>query len=85
MTQDRGVLFAKYLALGGIDTTQRQFTGTAKHINEWKEEGFTKDEIRGFTANDFLSHGGDPKGKFFNPSYPEHWDVDFKGIVAGFL
>lgn len=85
MTQDRSSLFSKYLALGGIDTTQRQFTGTAKHIKDWKDDGYTVDEIRGFMANDVLSHANDPKGKFFNPGFPEHWDVDFAGVVAGFL
>lgn len=86
MGNERSALFSKYLALGGIDTTQRQFTGTAQMLKDWKDEGFTKDEIRGFTANDFLGHGGDdPKGKFYNPEYPQHWDVDFAGVVAGFL
>lgn len=85
MTQDRSALFSKYLTLGGIDTTQRQFTGTAKHIKDWKDEGYTADEIRGFMANDLLSHENDPKGKFFNPGFHDHWDVDFAGVVAGFL
>lgn len=85
MTSERSGLFGKYLALGGIDTTQRQFTGAAKLVKDWREEGFTKDEIRGFTANDFLGHGDDPKGKFYNPAYPEHWEVDFAGVVAGYL
>lgn len=85
MTSERSVLFDKYLALGGVDTTQRQFTGTASFVKEWKDEGLTKDEIRGFTANDFLSHGDDPKGKFYNPAFPEYWEVDFAGVVAGYL
>lgn len=79
------MLFNKYLALGGIDTTQRQFTGSASFVKDWKEEGYTADEIRSFTANDSLADDGDPKGKFFDPSCPEHWDVDFAGVVAGFL
>lgn len=85
MNNERLALFSKYLALGGIDTTQRQFTGTAKLVKDWKDEGFTKDEIRGLTANDFLGTGDDPKGKFYNPDFPEHWDVDFAGVVAGYL
>lgn len=85
MTNDRSALFSKYLALGGIDTTRRQFNGTAKLVQDWKDDGFTKDEIRGFTANDFIGRGGDPMDKFYNPDHPEHWDVDFAGVVAGFL
>lgn len=85
LTQDRNLLFQKYLALGGIDNTQRQFTGTADLLKDWKEDDYTVDEIRGFTADNFLSHDDDAKGKWFNPSFPEHWDVDFAGVVAGFL
>lgn len=85
MNPERLNLFSKYLTLGGVDTTQRQFTGTAKHVKDWKDEGLTKDEIRGYAANDFLGRGDDPKGKFYNPEFPEHWDVDFAGVVAGYL
>lgn len=85
MTSTRAALFSKYLALGGVDTSQRQFTGTAKHIKDWKEDGYTVDEIRGMAANDFLSREQDSKGKFYNPEFPEHWDVDFAGVVAGYL
>lgn len=85
MPQERAVLFDKYLALGGVDTSQRQFTGIANYIKDWKSEGYTADEIRGMAANDFLSRDDDPKGKFYNPEFPEHWDVDFAGVVAGYL
>lgn len=27
--------------------------------------------------------GSDPR--YYNPKNPEHWDVDFAGVVAGFL
>lgn len=85
MTQDRAQLFAKYLYLGGVDTTQRQFTGTAQHVKDWKGDGYGPDDLRGFMANEFLGRGGDAKGQFYNPDAPEHWDVDFAGVVAGFL
>lgn len=85
MSQDRTQLFAKYLYLGGIDTTQRQFTGTAQHVKDWKGDGYCPDELRAFMANEFLGRGGDPKGVFYSPGAPEHWDVDFAGVVAGFL
>ncbi|KAJ4415778.1 hypothetical protein N0V82_007140 [Gnomoniopsis sp. IMI 355080] len=85
MSSDRAQLFMKYLFLGGIDTSQRQFTGTAQHVKDWKGDGYGPDELRAFTANEFLGHGGDSKGLFYSPDVPEHWDVDFAGIVAGFL
>ncbi|KAF3767160.1 hypothetical protein M406DRAFT_328256 [Cryphonectria parasitica EP155] len=85
LTQDRNVLFQKYLALGGIESAQRQFTGTADLVKEWKNDDYTADEIRAFTANNFVSDDSGAKGKWFDPYYPEHWDVDFAGVVAGFL
>lgn len=86
MTSDRLNVFSKYLALGGIDTSQRQFTGTAKHVKDMKESGtYDADDIRMMTSNDILDRGCEGTGKFFNPSYPEHWDVDFAGVVAGYL
>lgn len=85
MPQDRAQLFSKYLFLGGIDTTQRQFTGTAKHLKGLKEDDYSADDLRGITANEFLSRDGEAKGLFYSPNAPEHWDVDFAGVVAGFL
>lgn len=86
MTSERLNVFSKYLALGGVDTTQRQFTGTAKHVKHMKESGlYDADDIRMMTTNDVLSRGCDGTGRFFNPYYPEHWDVDFAGVVAGYL
>lgn len=86
LTSDRRALFTKYLALGGVDTDQRQFTGTAKHVKDMKEdEDYDADNFREMTANEVLSREWDEVGKYYNPYYPEHWDVDFAGVVAGFL
>lgn len=85
LAPDRALFFSKYLCLGGIDTTQRQFTGTAQLVKDFKEDEYTKEEIREITANACINRDGDPKGRFFSPSAPEHWDVDFAGVVAGFL
>ncbi|KAJ0114714.1 hypothetical protein J7T55_004958 [Diaporthe amygdali] len=86
LTSDRKALFTKYLALGGVDTDQRQFTGTAKHARDMKEDDeYDADHVREVTANEVLSRGWDEVGKYYNPYYPEHWDVDFAGVVAGYL
>ncbi|ROW16855.1 hypothetical protein VPNG_01526 [Cytospora leucostoma] len=86
MTSERLNVFHKYLALGGIDSSQRQFTGTAKHVKDMKEDGtYDADEIRSMTSNEVLYRGCESTGKWFNPYYPEHWDVDFAGVVAGYL
>lgn len=86
LTSDRKALFTKYLALGGVDTDQRQFTGTAKHARDMKEDDeYDADHVREVTANEVLSRGWEEVGKYYNPYYPEHWDVDFAGVVAGYL
>lgn len=41
-------------------------------------------EMRKAEANDVINlGGGDPR--FYDPMQPEHWDVDFSGVVSGFL
>lgn len=86
LTSDRKALFTKYLALGGVDTDQRQFTGTAKDVKDMKDdEEYDADHVREVTANEVLSREWEEIGKYYNPYYPEHWDVDFAGVVAGFM
>jgi hypothetical protein len=79
-------LFSRYLFIGGIDSTQRQFCGV-RNLDDDAFEGTTKAEMREITADDVIPRGlaqsGNPR--FFNPNFPEHWDVDFAGVAAGFL
>ncbi len=86
MNTDQNNVLSQYLLLGGVDTTTRQFQGASKLDNETLE-GRTKAEIRDITADDVIQRGGgaSTNPRFFNPDYPEHWDVDFSGVVAGFL
>lgn len=80
LDQTKVQFFNEYLFLGGIDTGPRQFTGLDKaDLTE-----MTTTEIRDLKAVDRIVHGGGC-GKFYDPSNPEHWDVDFKGVAAGFL
>ena len=78
--------FSAYLLLGGVDATQRQFQGTSK-LNAAALEGYTKAEVRELTADDVIHRGGDGANdiRFYNPSFPEHWDIDFSAVVSGFL
>ncbi|KAG8167786.1 hypothetical protein KVR01_003475 [Diaporthe batatas] len=86
LTNDRRALFTKYLALGGVEIDQRQFTGTAKHAKDMREDDdYDADNFREMTANEGLSRDCDEVGRYYNPYFPQHWDVDFAGIVAGFL
>ncbi|OTB12697.1 hypothetical protein K445DRAFT_320837 [Daldinia sp. EC12] len=80
MNSERAMLFNKYLWLGGIDTSPRQFTGFAEDREAL--EGKDPDEIRQMTATDFVGGSGP---RFYNPLEPEHWFVDFEGIVKCFL
>ncbi|KAK3900526.1 Argonaute complex, subunit Arb1 [Staphylotrichum tortipilum] len=83
---DRDVVFSRYLFLGGIDSTTRQFQGT-RNIGDDILDDATKGAVREMTADDVIQRGGDGNRnvRFYNPNYPEHWDVDFTGVTAGFL
>ncbi|KAK4125660.1 hypothetical protein N657DRAFT_591356 [Parathielavia appendiculata] len=82
----RDTLFSRYLVLGGIDTTVRQFQGTRTITDDVLEDA-SKGEVREMTADDVIQRGGDGNynPRFYNPNYPEHWDVDFTGVAAGFV
>ncbi|XXG98274.1 hypothetical protein Hte_004597 [Hypoxylon texense] len=80
MDAERTNLFNKYLWLGGIDTSQRQFTGFAGDRDALEEAD--ADEIRKMTATDFVGGSGQ---RFYDPLEPEHWVVDFEAIVKGYL
>lgn len=82
----RDNMFSRYLSLGGIDTSVRQFQGT-RNIGDDILEDATKSAVREMTADDVIQRGGDGNRntQFYNPNYPEHWEVDFTGVAAGFL
>ncbi|KAI1647885.1 Argonaute siRNA chaperone complex subunit Arb1-domain-containing protein [Daldinia loculata] len=80
MDSERLMLFNKYLWLGGIDSSPRQFTGFAEDREALAEAD--ADEIRQMTATDFIGGSGT---RFYDPLEPEHWFVDFEGIVKCFL
>ena len=73
-------MFNKYLFLGGIDSSQRQFTGMA-HDTEALAEADTE-QIRTMTAGDFVGGHGN---RFYDASKPEDWEVDFEAVVKGYL
>ncbi|KAI1460277.1 Argonaute siRNA chaperone complex subunit Arb1-domain-containing protein [Annulohypoxylon moriforme] len=80
MNSERTMLFNKYLWLGGIDASPRQFTGFAEDREALADAD--ADAVRQMTATDFIGTGG---SRFYNPAEPEEWVVDFYGIVRGFL
>ncbi|KAI1386640.1 Argonaute siRNA chaperone complex subunit Arb1-domain-containing protein [Hypoxylon trugodes] len=80
MDSERSMVFNKYLWLGGIDSSPRQFTGFADDREAL--EGADKDEIRQMTATDFVGNSGT---RFYDPAQADHWFIDFEGIVKGFL
>ena len=86
MDSNQNDLFSQYLMLGGVDATARQFSGTSK-LGKGHTDGLTKAEIRDMEANDVIQRGLNPEHapRFFNAHYPEHWDVDFTGVAAGYL
>ncbi|KAK3940320.1 Argonaute complex, subunit Arb1 [Diplogelasinospora grovesii] len=86
---DRNNLFSRYLMLGGIDATVRQFQSTSNISGEMLD-GLSRDEIRVMTADDVIYRGGGSDHanfytRWYNPNYPTGWDVDFTGVAAGFF
>ncbi len=47
-------------------------------------EDITGGDVRAMAANDVISRSA-CSSRFYNPGFPEHWDVDFNGVVSGFL
>ncbi|KAH6632179.1 Argonaute complex, subunit Arb1 [Chaetomium tenue] len=86
MSPERELLFSRYLVLGGIDATVRQFQGT-RNIGDDVLADSTKSAVREMTADDVIQRGvdGNRSVRFYNPNYPDHWDVDFTGVAAGFV
>lgn len=72
--------FNEYLFLGGIDTSQNAFQGV-----DQKTYAEASPEEKQQLANVYgiFRAGEDPK--FYSPSKPEHWTVDFSAVVAGYL
>jgi hypothetical protein len=74
-------LFDRYMFLGGIESSQRQFSGSSPQ--DIKEAGSAEDVVQ-ITARAAI-HSGTSSTKFYDPTKPEHWVVDFEAIVKGFL
>ncbi|KAI1170645.1 hypothetical protein F4777DRAFT_103427 [Nemania sp. FL0916] len=80
LNSQRMVMFRKYLFLGGIDSSQRQFTGMTGDIDAMAEAD--TDQIRTMTAVDFVGSDG---SRFYDRNHPEDWEVDFEAVAKGFL
>ncbi len=49
-------------------------------------EECTNAELRDIAANDVIHRGASGSNpRFYNPNEPEHWAVDFAGVVSGFM
>ncbi|KAI2635152.1 hypothetical protein GGS21DRAFT_96403 [Xylaria nigripes] len=77
---ERTNMFNKYLFLGGIDSSTRQFTGMANDKEAMAEAD--REQIRSMTAIDFVGGSG---GRFFDYSESENWEVDFEAVAKGYL
>ncbi|KAI0489799.1 Argonaute siRNA chaperone complex subunit Arb1-domain-containing protein [Xylaria cf. heliscus] len=80
MDSQRAAMFSKYLFLGGIDSSQRQFTGISTDKDAMAEAD--PEQIRTMTAVDFVGGTGT---RFYNGGNSEDWGVDFEAVVKGFL
>lgn len=78
LNTERTNIFNKYLFMGGIDAHPRQFTG----MDPGTLADADKDEICTMTAVDFIGGAG---SRYFEIGDEEHWEIDFEGVVKGFL
>ncbi|RKF78326.1 putative argonaute sirna chaperone arc complex subunit arb1 [Golovinomyces cichoracearum] len=79
LEQVRSNVFTKYLALGGIETGIKQFTGG---LDKETLENSTAKEIADIQATDFIrTHPH--SSRFYDGS--ENWVIDFEGVAKGFL
>ena len=68
--------------LGGIEaSTTKPFSGG---LDQDTLDNSTAQEIAAIQATDFI-RSGQNNLKYYDPSNPEHWVVDFEGIAKGFL
>lgn len=72
--------FDEYLFLGGIDASQRAFQGV-----DPEEYAAASAEEKQQLSNVYGIHGSGDNPKYYSPSKPEHWSVNFSAVVAGYL
>ena len=73
-------MFNRYMFMGGVNSEPRQFTGMA--LDTETLTAADKDLARTMTAVDFIGGSG---SRYYEIGDEEHWDVDFEGVVKGFL
>jgi hypothetical protein len=79
LDSERAHYFSVYLALGGVETGMKAFTGG---LDQDTIENHTAKEIEQIQATDHIRGGAI---KFYDPGNAEHWVVDWEGVVKGFL
>jgi hypothetical protein len=85
LDNSKTIFFNNYLLLGGIDCHARQFQGGCADADDETLEGSDQDYLRAMEANDVIMRGAVTDERYYNPNEAEHWDVDFTGVVSGFL
>ncbi len=81
LDEKRANYFNKYLTLGGVETGIKAFSGG---LDKDTIENSTAGQIAEIQATDHIRSGGG-NVKFYDPSNPSHWVVDFEGVAKGFL
>ncbi|KAL8391880.1 hypothetical protein RB599_004698 [Gaeumannomyces hyphopodioides] len=82
MDATRKYMFDRYLNLGGIDTSQRQFQGSSG-VAPNEIDPLSAQEERLVASNDVIHRRGDDR-RYYDPE-EEGWQVDFTGVVSSFL
>ncbi len=77
----RSNVFNKWLQLGGVDTSGKSFTGG---LDKNTLEQSTAKEIAEIQATDYIQ-AGTGNIKYYDPEASEHWELNFKAVMEGFL
>ena len=80
LDETKANIFNKYLILGGIETTNKAFTGGA--LDAETLASATAEEIAAIQATDFIRPGSK---KYYDPAESDKWVVDWEGVCKGFL
>lgn len=82
LDETRSKILTRYLMLGGVEaSTTKAFTGG---LDQETLHNATADEIAAIQATDYIRSGSKME-KYYDPTEPGKWIIDFEGVAKGFL
>jgi hypothetical protein len=82
LDETRSKILTRYFMLGGVEaSTTKAFTGG---LDQETLDNATADEIAAIQATDYI-RSGSKNEKYYDPTEPGKWVIDFEGVAKGFL